>query len=116
MGCQASVQAGGQASGPTASEAPKVTLCPNLTGSDQRVVLPAGTCEGDLVISGSNHQVTGAGTGQTIVSGGLLMSGSNNRVGGVTVMGPSSISGSDNDVTGNEFRSDVNVSGMDNKR
>jgi hypothetical protein len=116
MGCQASVQAGGQASGPTGSQAPEATPCPNLTGSDQRVVLPAGTCEGDLVISGSNHQVTGAGTGQTIVSGGLLISGSNNRVGGVTVMGPGSISGSDNDVTGIEFRSDVNVSGVDNKR
>ena len=120
MGCQASVraggQAGGEASGPTGSQAPNATPCPNLTGSDQRIVLPAGTCEGDLVISGSNHQVTGAGIGQSIVSGSLLMSGSDNTVRGVTVMGQSSISGSNNDVTGSEFRADVNVSGMDNKR
>jgi hypothetical protein len=90
--------------------------CPRIEGNGQVVNLPAGTCTGDLEISGNGHKVTGAGTGQTIVEGRLVLSGNGHVVSGLTVIGPSEVSGHDNDARGVEFRSSVDVSGHGNRR
>ena len=90
--------------------------CPRIEGNGQVVNLPAGTCTGDLEISGNSHKVTGAGTGQTIVEGRLVLSGNGHVVSGLTVTKPSEISGHDNDARGVEFRSAVDVSGHGNRR
>lgn len=101
---------GGVASGPALGE------CAKVGGNGQVVQIPAGTCDGDLIVSGNSNRVTGAGPGRTVVRGALILSGNGNAVSQLTVLSPSNISGNGNSATGTEFRAAVDMSGHDNSR
>ena len=58
--------------------------------------------------------VEGAGVGQTIIEGALVLSGNHNTVRGLTVSQPSRISGNHNDATGASFRAGVSSGGNHN--
>lgn len=87
-----------------------------VTGNDKTIRLPEGTCTGDLLITGNDNQVLGAGKGKSIVSGNLMLTGNHNQLHGVTVKGTSNISGNENDATDNELVGQVVVTGNGNKR
>jgi len=87
-----------------------------VTGNGKVIRLPEGTCTGDLLISGNDNQVLGAGKGKSIVAGNLVLSGNDNQLHGVTVKGASNISGNENDATDNELVGQVVVTGNGNKR
>lgn len=96
--------------------APAADACPVVSGNGKTIKLPAGTCQGNLIITGNDNQVIGEGVGKSIVSGALMLSGNHNQLHGVSVIGSSNISGNQNDATGNELGGQVIVTGNENKR
>ena len=56
-----------------------------------------------------------AGVDQTIIEGGLQLSGNHNTVRGLTVSGPSHVGGNHNDASGAVFRAGITADGNHNR-
>ena len=83
---------------------------PIITGDSQQLVLQPGRYPGDLIIEGHRNHVTGAGMGETVIEGGLLVTGNDNQITELTVCGRSRLRGMDNNVDGVEFKHRVSRS------
>jgi hypothetical protein len=97
------------------SAAPAAAPSPRISGNNTRHTLPPGVYRGDMHVSGNHVVVEGAGPGQTVIEGRLLVSGNNNRVRGLSVTGETSVSGNQNKLEAIEYRGPVRATGNKNE-
>lgn len=96
--------------GPDANKADRGAP-PTFSGNDKTIALDCGTYHGDLVVSGNDLTVNGAGRGNTIIDGKLKVSGNHIVVRGITVRGEANVGGNGNDVSGAELAGGSHISG-----
>ena len=85
-------------------------------GNNDTVRLGAGTYEGRLVVEANNATIVGAGVGNTILRGDVIIQGNSNTIRGVTIVGSVSISGNTNDLSRSDVsRATVSSSGNNNR-
>ncbi|HEY8088088.1 MAG TPA: hypothetical protein VIF09_09585 [Polyangiaceae bacterium] len=118
LACQASITAGGGASGsvgdPAGDSVVEPGPTPSLTDNMHMLTLRPGVYHGDLVVSGNANTVQGAGPAATTIDGAVRVSGNSNRVLGVRVLGETQVSGNLNRLEGNEYVGGIHVSGNGN--
>ncbi|MFP4362257.1 MAG: hypothetical protein ACLFR1_00175 [Spirochaetia bacterium] len=73
-----------------------------------------GTYEGPLSITDNSVVIRGAGIGETVINGDVMISGNNCRIQNLTIRGSVQISGNNADLTGAEVRQGVRSSGQNN--
>ena len=87
-----------------------------IEANNKTVDLGSGTFRGPLRIKGNSVTVIGVGTGKTVITGGVIIDGNNNRLEDLSVEGPVRITGNNNDLRAAELRSnDAEVDGNNNR-
>lgn len=81
----------------------------------RRIQVDRGYLRGDWVVRGPGYLKRGAGHGETVVDGDLVIRGSGWIIGGITVIGDARVFGDDNDIRGCEVLGRVVVRGAGNQ-
>lgn len=82
--------------------------------NDQRVHLLPIVYNGDLVIRGNNNEIIGAGVGQTVIAGNVLITGNANLVRDLTILGTVTFRGNENTLQNVDYQGAIEDPGNGN--
>ena len=108
-----SFQGNGSSSSNSGSGSSKTMTISGLSNNSEKVI-EAGTYQG-LTITHNSVTLTGRGTGNTVISGKVIIRGNNCKIHSLTIRGDVIIEGNNADLTETQITGTVEASGKNNK-